>query len=168
MPQVLPAQKKKIVEFPLLPPRGFLPVNTQLLVANALQRLPSQSRPLKCHALLIAELLQLPKLRFEFTPMPQQLTIALQLKLQFRRAKPRSQIARPDRMELPPPRIQMIHKVLYPRHLLIRRTQSQLLLMFNALPKMQNRLQRKTKCHTCTLRGDLQNSCHSELARQRG
>jgi len=116
--------------------RYFFPVRHALLVANNFERLPRPPRKLKDFPLLIMKLLQSRQFVLEFVPVAQKLCLAQQAESQFRRRNPRAEFPALHRVDLAPVQVHLFQQMTDSRHLLVGRAQSQLLLMFEALPQM--------------------------------
>jgi hypothetical protein len=97
--------------------------------------------------LLLAQLLEPQKLLLEFAPVPQQFPLAKQFESQLSRRHACTQLVGLRGTVLTPPQVHLFDQALHSRYLLIRGSQSQLLLVFETLAEMQYRLQREMESH---------------------
>jgi hypothetical protein len=133
-------QKEEIVEVALFAP-GCIPlVFAQLVVAQAFEGFALPPRLLKDSLLLVSESFPTRSLTLYCLALLAQPCFALQSKPQFRGRGACSQCLRLAELHLPNPVIELFEEMAHFCDLLVRRPQTQLLLVLDTLPEMQQRL----------------------------
>lgn len=145
-PRLSPA-KEEIVELALLAPGSFFAVETQLAIAQSFERLSLPAQLVVEVALLVPQLLQPSQLSLQPNSVLKSRRFTGEVKMQIGRRSSVFELAHLQAAGLAHARVELDQQMTQARDLLIGGAQPQFLLVLDALPKVQDGLQRKMKGH---------------------